>query len=368
LKEDQGVAELSLKISDPMDDYSAIEQLENPTSGTSHMLEHRSLKRLIDFLFLPSTHVMPNERIFAESLLLRDWAGIPEQVMVNLASRLANATNIAPRLALKLASCGKINISYPVLLFGELDDLDLVDIAHKGSEEERLIIARRNNLSPIVSALLVDIGSEEILKAVLVNKGAKISTRILVDLISKAKNNTALQNDLMFRPEMSAPEAMDLFWYVSGEVRVYVLQTYLCGERSLSVFLNEDSAWQEHQRTLCPSEISDERLKAITRFLVGNERENAIKILAYYTRMPMTVATRILSDVGGEAFLVAAKAMGASRAGLNEAFMRLVNTKPCLIGGADRIEPLRGLFDRLSREQALVALQYWNCNANKSAI
>jgi len=343
-----------------MDDLCAIEPLEGPPVSEARTLGHRSLKRLIDFLFLPSTHVMPNERKFAESLLLRDWDGLPDIVLERLSQRLADAVEVAPRLALKLASCERIRISEPVLKSGALNDMDIVDIAHKGSDEERLIIARRRNLSPIVSALLVEIGGENIVKAVLRNASARISTRTLGELIAKAKNDPSLQNALLFRTEVSAPEAMALFWYVSGEVREYILLTYLCDQRSITGFLHEDSAWQEHQSTLCPAEISDKRLKELTKLMANNGRDKAIKNLAQNAHLAQTVASKILKDKGGEAFLVAAKAMGASRAGFSKALMRLVNSKPCIIGSRERLEPMQNLFDKLSRDQALVALQYWS--------
>jgi len=353
------VAELRPISNDSMDDSSVIEPLGKTPACASHMLEHRSLKRLIDFLFLSSTHVMPNERVFAESLLLRDWNGLPEYMLERLAARLVNAVEAAPRLALRLVSCGRINISEPLLAAAAINDVDLVDVANKGREKEQIAIAKRRNLSPIVSSLLVDIGTDDVVKAVLMNAGAKISAKTLGALVSKANDNISLQSALLVRPEMSAPTAMNMFWYVPGEVREYILVTYLCDQRALSGFLHEDSAWQEHQRTLCPAHISNERLRAITKLMINDECTLAIEKLAHNARLSHSIASRILKDEGGEAFLVAAKAMGASRAGVNEALMRFINTKPCLIGSAERLEPLRSLFDRLSRDQALVALQYW---------
>jgi len=350
-----------------MDGFGVRDTLEKSPSSEPCPLEHRSLKRLIDFLFLPSTHVMPNERVFAESLLLRDWDGLPDSVLERLSARLAAAVVIAPRLSLSLASCGRINIAAPLLETGALNDLDLVDIIHKGSEEEQLSIAGRDNLSPIVSAMLIDIGTENIVNAVLLNAGARISNRTLGELVSRSRDNITLQNALLFRPEISAPQAMDVFWHVSGEMREYILLTHLCDQRSIAGFLYEDTAWQEHQKTLCSSEISDERIKQLAKLMVNNERKSAIEQLAQNARLTQQVAAKILGDKGGEAFLVVAKAMGASRAGLNEALMRLINTKPGIIGSTKRLEPLRGLFDRLSREQALVALQYWNCGLKNPA-
>jgi len=352
---------LSQIKNDPMDGFNTVDPLEKSPLSAPHTLGNRSLKRLIDFLFLPSTHVMPNERVFAETLLLRDWDGLTENVLERMAARLANTVETAPRLALRLARCGRINISGPLLQCGALHDIDLVEIAHQGCREEQITIASRRDLSPIVSDLLVEIGDESIAKAVLLNAGATISTRMLSELIVKAKENTSIQNALLLRSEMSAPQAMELFWCVPGEVREYILLTYLCDQRSITSFLYEDIAWQEHQKTLRSTAIGDERLKTITRLIVDDERAGAIEELAAYARLSDPIASKILRDEGGEAFLVAAKAMGASRAGLNEALMRFINTKPCIIGSAEKLEPLRGLFDRLSRDQALVALQYWGC-------
>ncbi len=361
MKAKLSVAKLSQIKNGPMDDFNTIDPLEKSPLSAPHILEHRSLKRLIDFLFLPSTHVMPNERVFAETLLLRDWDGLSENVLERMAARLANTVETAPRLALRLARCGRINISGPLLQCGALHDIDLVEIAHQGCREEQITIASRRDLSPIISDLLVEIGDENIAKAVLLNAGATISTRMLGELIVKAKDNASIQNALLLRSEMSAPQAMELFWCAPGEVREYILLTYLCDQRSITGFLYEDIAWQEHQKTLRSTEIGDERLKTITRLMVDDERDGAIELLAAYARLSEPVASKILLDEGGEAFLVAAKAMGASRAGLHEALMRFINAKPCIIGSTQRLEPLRELFDKLSRDQALVALQYWGC-------
>ncbi len=355
------MADLNRIINESVDDFSDMEPLEQSSPGASHMLEHRSLKRLIDFLFLPSTHVMPSERVFAETLLLRDWEGLPLNAVERLALRLANAVEVAPRLALKLASCGRIEVSEPLLYAAALNDFDLVTIANKCSQNEQLIIAKRNNLSSIVSGILVEIGNEDVVKTLLMNPGAKISAKTLNVLVAKARNNISLQSALLVRPEMTGLVAMDLFWDVPGEMREYILLTYLCERRSLTGFLHEDSAWQNHQSTLCRSDISDERLKIIIKMIVNGESDNAIDKLAQDARLSRAIASRIFKDQGGEALLVVAKAMGASRAGANDILMRFINSKPHLISRSDRLEPLRGLFDRISRDQALVALQYWAC-------
>jgi len=361
------VAELSSTQKDSIVDCSAIDPLEKAPPGAAHTLGHRSLKRLIDFLFLPSTHVMPNERVFAETLLLRDWDALSEAVLERLAERLANTVETAPRLALRLARCGRFNISGPLLKFGDLHDIDLVEIAHKCEQPEQLNIASRRNLSPLVSDLLVDIGAEDIVKAVLMNTGSKISTRTLSDLITRAKDNITLQNAILFRPEIAAADALELFWHVPGQMREYILLTYLCDQRSLNGFLYEDDAWQEHQKTLCSADISDERLTALAKLLVSDKQDRAIEQLVSNARLSPQTAARILNDKGGEAFLVTAKAIGASRAGVNEALLRFINAKPCIIGSRERLDSLRNLFDRLSRDQALVALQYWSCKIDESS-
>lgn len=357
------MAELNPVFKEFMDDFSITEPLADTLfsapARASHMLEHRSLKRLIDFLFLPSTHVMPNERIFAESLILRDWDNLPDDVLRRLAERLSGTIETAPRLALKLANCGRTEISTPLLQSAALNDFDLVSIVSQGGEDEQLLVATRCNLPAIVSGILVEIGTDKVVKAILMNADAKLSAKTLDVLINKAKQNSSMQSALLVRPEMTAPVALRIFWGVPGEVREYILLSYLCDQRSLTGFLHEDSAWQEHQRTLCPAGISDERLRAITKLMVNGERDIAIERLSHYARLAPLVAAKILKDKGGEAFLVAAKAMGASRAGVNEALMRFINAQPCVIGSAERLEPLRNLFDSISRDQALVALQYW---------
>lgn len=337
----------------------AFEQVE-VASGVPRVLEPRSLKRLIDFLFLSSNQIMPGERAMAENLLIRDFDALPAAALERLAHRLAASRGVAPGLCLKLARCGRTEFSSPVLRNAKLSDIDIAEIARSGSISERMAIAQRDGLSSIVVNILIGSGEPEVMNAVLQNQGAYISGTILSELIARSKTEPNLQNALLFRPEITAALAMDLFWQVPGEVREYILLTYLCDQHSLQGILRDDAAWQEDQRTLHSAKVGDELIKTLAKHAINAETDAAIKLLACEARVAPATATRILEDSGGEPFLVAAKALGASRAGVNEALMWLTNAKPDIIASPERLEPLRSLFDRMSRGQAQAALQYWN--------
>ncbi|MEA1937481.1 MAG: DUF2336 domain-containing protein, partial [Pseudomonadota bacterium] len=159
-------------------------------------------------------------------ILLKLVQGAEIEVRRKLAQRLAGEAN-APHDLIAFLANDEIKVAHPVLVLSQvLTDTDLLKVISKRSDSHCHAIARRKELSVQVTSALVESGDPEAIRLVLINEGAELAAPVLKWLADLAKHNESIRNPLIRRKEITSDLAIDLYWWVSVELRHYILERY----------------------------------------------------------------------------------------------------------------------------------------------
>lgn len=184
------------------------------------------------------TSMPPKERVAAEMAMVYLLDDPSPQVRLSLAEAICHS-DIAPRhVILSLAEdqpeiAGQVIIASPAF-----SDIDLVDLAARGSESTRILIASRGQVTPAVSAALIEVGGEEAVLCLLENEGAVIPRSGLRRIALRHGASAEVRNLLLDRGDLPSDARHLLVQQVSDA---------LCGF------------------SLVQAAVADERLRRIAR-------------------------------------------------------------------------------------------------------
>lgn len=126
------------------------------------------------------------------------------KVRLALAEAVADCNRIPRSIILSLAE-DQPETAYAVISRSPvLNDMDLVDLAAKGTVETRAVIAARRAMSPPVAAAIAEIGGEEEVLILLENEHARFSCRTLKRLSDRLGHLWSIRNRLLERDDLPA--------------------------------------------------------------------------------------------------------------------------------------------------------------------
>ena len=151
---------------------------------------------------------------------LLDQVALPERQ--SLAGQIA-ANAVAPhRLVVALAH-DKIDVARPILsLSKRLTDQDLIYVIEHRSTDHRKIIARRPDLTTATATSLIDTGDADAVASLLYNPQIQLPEKLLTKAADLAKDEPVVRRPLVQRQEIPADLALDLYWWVSNELRTHI--------------------------------------------------------------------------------------------------------------------------------------------------
>lgn len=157
-------------------------------------------------------------------LLLRDTE---KSVRQKLAENLYESSNVPHDIIFDLA-CDEPDISQRVLQYSPvLSDEDLIKITRSTKEILKLCaIARRENLSDMVSGCLIDTKREAVLRNLLENQGAYISEENLVKAWDMVSGNNSLLEVLVNRGNLPLTIAEKILSVASEDLKERVVRKY----------------------------------------------------------------------------------------------------------------------------------------------
>ena len=339
------------------------------------------LRRLIDYVALPSSRLAPQDRSMAGDILLDMLFHASEDERKLCARRLATMPEAPRRVLRYLAQCA-FPIAQPLLESSEaFNSSDLFQMIDQTTPEHRLAIAGRKRVQPIVCDKLSDIGEGYVIRRLISNPGAEFSEHAMDVLVARSRKDEQLTSLLIKRPELRPAQAMAMFWWADGPTRSTILQRYAADRLEMinmcsDVFaLAADEGWQDpvarktlqlierRQRNRAALERSDfESLEAAVEHAAqrGMGPEVAQEIGYLSGVKPVTVA-KLLSDVGGEGIAVLCKSTGLDRKHLALLWVSLGRE---LKAENDEISPrfahVAQIYDMLSVARAQTTLRYWN--------
>lgn len=145
-------------------------------------LDHHAAEMAMTFLLDDPS---PKVRL-ALAEAIADFNGIPRSIILSLAED-------QPETAYAVISRSPV-----------LNDMDLVDLAARGTAETRAVIAARHPLSRPVAAAIAEIGGEEEVLILLENEQARFSCRTLKRLSDRLGHLWSIRNCLLERQDLPA--------------------------------------------------------------------------------------------------------------------------------------------------------------------
>ena len=345
------------------------------------------LRRLIDYIALPSSQVAPQDRSMGGDILLDMLLHASDSERKLCADRLANMSEAPRRVLRYLAQCN-LEIARELLEVSEaFDSSDLLEIIDQVTPEHRLVIAKRKFLPVAVCDQLARRGEMPVLLELIKNVGANFSETAIDVLVDRSRKEDGLAEVLITRLEMKPAQAMAMFWWSDRDTRRTILQRH-AADRVEMVNMCADvfaiaarEGWSDpvarktlqlierRQRNRAALERSPyESLEAAVEVaaLQGMGPELAQEIGYLAGVKPVTVA-KILSDEGGEGIAVLCKATGLKKPTL-ENFWRALKRPLTREDGSlhSLYEYLLETYDLLTVAKAQTTLRYWNWSLSSS--
>jgi uncharacterized protein (DUF2336 family) len=290
-----------------------------------------------------------------------------------LVGRFVDARRMPRKVAMNLA-CDAIDVARSVLTTSTtLTDNDLITVIDTQSRDHAKAVAVRASVSEAVADALVVTGDAQIMQMVAENLGAKLSVRAIDVLADAARFAMELREPLARRPEMTAEASTRLFWWVSQDLRRYMLKRFgipsgqidealahtideLLGhhelEKNNDAIMAQVADWLgEHQA------IAPQILPQVLR--LGHFRLFNI-LLGRMVNLNVSLVDVIVAGTGGRTLAVVCRALGIDKSGFVSIFLLSRGARP----GEQIVHPRElshalAAFDRLSVPMAQDLLRSW---------
>ncbi len=358
-----------------------------PDASNGSRARRLLLRRLIDFVALPSTSVAPQDRSMGGDILLEMLFHASSEDREFCAQRL-QLNKEAPRRLMRYLAMSDLEVARPILEANEgFDSADLANIADQTTLDHRLLIAKRKRIDPTVAEALCKREEGAVLKALVTNKGATISEAGMDFLVQHSRRIEGLPALLIKRLELIPSQAMAMFWWSDGPTRRFILQRQaadrielvdLCSD-VFAVAAEENWADPVARKTLQLIERRQRNRAAIEKSPFDS-LEHAIEVAAdrgldpelaqeigFLSGVkPVTIA-KILSDPGGEGLAVLCKATGLKRDYLSHLWRSL--RRPMALDDGS-VHPqfayMSETYEMLAVAKAQTTLRYWNWSLSSS--
>ncbi|WP_460930929.1 DUF2336 domain-containing protein [Shinella zoogloeoides] len=148
------------------------------------------------------SRIAPDDRHAAEMAMIFLLDDPAPKVRLALAEALAESEDAPRAVVLPLAEDQPEIAAHIILCSPVLTDTDLVDLAAKGSDMTRMLIAHRAFVSRPVSAALAEVGAAPDILALLENEGAAISRRSLARIADRLGHDAEIRALLLDRADL----------------------------------------------------------------------------------------------------------------------------------------------------------------------
>lgn len=344
-------------------------------------------KRLADVICIPASQLSPQERHMAGDILVELLRDADIELRESVAKRLV-MLNEAPRTILVILARDKINVAKHILEKSKsLTDSDLIQIAHKVSSKHRKVIAQRRVVSDAVSDVIVEFLEEDVVEALLSNKGASFSETALQRILNVSRHHQPYVSLLIRREELRPSHGLTMFWWASEINRKKILHRFAVTRSVLQDSCADlfpkaaEEGWtdsgvrkalqfiERRQRNRAAIERSEfEGLEqAIEHAETAGVSRSFVEELSYMAGIKPATGAQIITDKGGEAIAILCKAPGLKREYLGRLWRGLQRETHDADGNdhPDFARVMR-VYDSISTDKAQTVLRYWNWSLTAS--
>ncbi|MGB8314588.1 MAG: DUF2336 domain-containing protein, partial [Aestuariivirga sp.] len=355
----------------PVDDPFAKLDLDGPSENTSVDETDEDAgelaRSLLDMMLSNPSAGQPQERALAADALLKLVPRIPLRALVTVVDRLSIMDAPPHLLVSKLIHDPRIEVAGPLLEHcNHISDQVLAKVIATGQVSLLRLIARRRHISATLSDQLIEFDDPSVILTLVRNSGAAFSHHAFPKLADHAQRHHALLAPFATRPDLPAPIAFELFWFVPAELRRYLLSRFLTDSETLTKILKITHVMGGGEQGMEDKFPEREQIEALVEFLNGGRVPEAAGLLAEIAAIQMDNATRIIADANGEPLTIALKAIGTNRIRFGEIIDLLKASDFGVIASSRSTAELQNIFDSMSFNKARVLLTYWDWAVLKS--
>ncbi len=352
---------------DPFAKHALDEPHERPADANADEDAGELARSLLDMMLSNPNAGQPQERALAADALLKLVPRIPFKSLVLVVDRLSIMESPPHLLVSKLINDPRIEVAGPLLeLCNHISDQVLGKVIATGHVSLMRLIARRRSISATLSDQLLEFDDPSVFLTLVRNSGASFSHHAFPKLAEHAQRHHALLAPLATRPDLPAPIAFELFWFVPAELRRYLLSRFLTDSETLTKILKITHAMgggEEGAETKFPDR---EQIESFIAFLNAGKLPEAASLLAEIGAIQADNAARIIADANGEPLTIALKAIGTNRVRFSEIVDILKASDFGILDAARSTAELQNIFDSMSFNKARVLLTYWDWAVLKS--
>jgi uncharacterized protein (DUF2336 family) len=354
-------------VDDPFAKLAPEEPVHKPAGENADDDAGELARSLLDMMLSNPSAGQPQERALAADALLKLVPRIPLKALVIVVDRISIMESPPHLLVSKLIHDPRIEVSGPLLeLCNHISDQVLGKVIATGQVSLMRLIARRRIISATLSDQLIEFDDPSVVLTLVRNSGANFSHHAFPRLADHAQRHHALLAPLATRPDLPAPIAFELFWFVPAELRRYLLSRFLTDSETLTKILKITHAMGGGEQGAETKFPDREQIEAFVELLNAGKFPEASNLLAEITAIQPDNAARIIADANGEPLTIALKAIGTNRIRFGEIIDILKASDFGIIASARSTAELQNIFDSMSFNKARVLLTYWDWAVMKS--
>ena len=354
-------------VDDPFAKLALDEPAEKPSEENADEDAGELARSLLDMMLSNPSAGQPQERALAADALLKLVPRIPLKALVTVVDRISIMESPPHLLVSKLINDPRIEVAGPLLeLCNHISDQVLGKVIATGQVSLMRLIARRRSISATLSDQLIEFDDPSVVLTLVRNSGANFSHHAFPRLADHAQRHHALLAPLATRPDLPAPIAFELFWFVPAELRRYLLSRFLTDSETLTKILKITHAMGGGEQGAETKFPDREQIEAFVEFLNAGKHPEAANLLAEIAAIQTDNAARIIADANGEPLTIALKAIGTNRVRFGEIIDILKASDFGIIASTRSTVELQNIFDSMSFNKARVLLTYWDWAVLKS--
>ncbi len=342
--------------------------------------EHRdTLAQTVSDLFLEGgTALTERERALMFDILHSLVREAELSVRRSLSDKLA-ALPDSPLDLVRMLANDEIEVAYPILVSSTvLQDVDLIEVIRARTQEHQIAVAVRKDLNTKVSDALVETGDHRVIRKLLENQDARLSSATMAYLVEQSERVDSFQEPILQRQDLDPLLAKRMFMWVSAVLRQHILDKFELDPETVDDLLEE--AVLEEVAIDTEPKISTSKCGklaatmvetgvATPELLIQTLRDGEVPLfralLANLTQIKPKLVSRILTEPGGEGLAIACKSIGMDKPSFAGIFSisRSIHLKSTTTNRND-IRKALNLYDRMTRDAAAKVVRYWRRDEN----
>ncbi|WP_169568894.1 DUF2336 domain-containing protein [Sneathiella limimaris] len=316
------------------------------------------------------------ERAHISDIMSKLIKDVELTIRIALSEKLSTS-NTAPVELVSLLANDEIDVARPILVKSRvLLEKDLLEVIEFRTKEHLLAITERDDISPLISDMLIEYGDDDIMEELIKNKDAQISREAMALLVEESKRVDSFQEPLLARYDMPAELAYKMFWWVSAALRRHILANFKIDPVELDQTLAHSAKeliedeqvpdfGETHADRLAAHMASKNELNE--RSLIQILRSRQIRLFlsgfAIVSGLDTRTLSRFVYDKNAEAMAVVCKALGFERNSFSAVYLLTrrggASTDQTKMMKPAELEVIMEFYDSLSQYDAKAILAHW---------